>query len=99
MPSATAIARALRRRLRWPIESGDFVYLSRAVTLPNSIAAPAGTYARVVRVEPDGRYVLEVTGFAGAGESAELGSLGRIAVDRDGIRPGWFPTWWRQRPL
>jgi hypothetical protein len=99
MVSLAATARRLRRRLRYRIEAGDYVYLSREVTLPNAIAAPAGTYARVVRIEPDGRYLVEVTGFAGAGEAARLGSLGRVSVAREALRPGWFPSWWRQRPL
>ena len=99
MPGAGSIARRIRRFVRLPIEEGDFVYLAKGVTVAGAGPIPAGTYVRVVRIEGDGRYLVEVPGSAGAGEAAELGSLGRVHVDRDGLRPGWFPTWWRQRPL
>ncbi len=99
MSAAGGVARRIRRFVRPPIEEGDWVHLAKDVTLTGAGPIPAGTYVRVVGIDADGRYLVEVPGFAGDGETAAMGKLGRVQVDRDGLRPGWFPTWWRQRPL
>ena len=95
MPPAGSLVRRIVRLFGWPVVSGDWVTLNAPTPLPDGQIAPIGTPVHVVAIDPvDRRLIVDVPGFAGSGDSAVIGTVGRVKVPSRDVR-----TMWRRWPV